>query len=900
MKESKKQKLQTLSLDDFSKLSPAARAQIEKQLGTSAGEFIEVAASIKKDDLKAVKDLSAAIKDPGSVKKDVKDVKEHSLSTALRKNNSLLTESVKLQSRLLKEIQLLNKNTGGSTATREYKKASGLNPGTKSSTRNDEKIIRVENVNPSNDNQKDYTGAGVLLGRDKAPLGRSPWAKTRREEMQAAARATLGRVTGGAVEGLGMRTLGARIGGAAGTSGIAAFAAPIIGALGAGAGFSQFATGPQYEGGNILDNWANKHIPGMRWFNEHIIDNTLNKGSWYSGRSNKDTNKYAQEYQGREIEKLRADEAFRKLQKDPVSGVYNPTMSNVGPGGIPKNVPHDFPGSPGGGDLPSVGGAQPGASPYPGSVSRPGSIPGAGGQSSVGGASNKPTGSFKDVAPFLMERLQKDHNLTKEQAAGVVGSLAAETGGFTQIQELNPRGGGRGGLGWAQWTGERRVAFEKYMRENGLTDPSSKEANYGFLSKEFTTTHKGEIDRLRTARSAEEASHIFTGSTRERQGFLRPGVEHYPQSARWANTAMDSGGKEPITADGQGPVKLGPEQGPTSNTRQAPVTVGGKNGASAVDKMMALEGMKDHTPEGRAAINQFLKTGGHGMDAATTDWCASSVSAALRNAGYQDIPTEKGGNVANSYQRWGRRVDPNSEAINKDDVLVTTRGKGAGQLGGHVSLLTGNKNKRGQYEVIEGDTRNYDPIPGLAGVRGRGDNPYYGHMVKKDWETLTPDMMVRRSLVPPTPNSEAVPDYKKTVPTPSQVTGDPKKAETPSSDVIPQMSVWDKITDTAKDLYNKADIPAKLSGAADMIGSIIPKEPERPAAAITPLPPPRSKDIDKPARGSQNMMMPSKTRVGKGEKESKVKDHPMQPTWIEKLQKSMEPYNGTGTPMGLI
>ncbi|MBV8338006.1 MAG: hypothetical protein JO358_21770, partial [Alphaproteobacteria bacterium] len=55
-----------------------------------------------------------------------------------------------------------------------------------------------------------------------------------------------------------------------------------------------------------------------------------------------------------------------------------------------------------------------------------------------------------------MNSLVKDLTLTAEQAAGILGNIGWECGLFNHLQEQNPIGGGRGGLGWCQWTGPRR------------------------------------------------------------------------------------------------------------------------------------------------------------------------------------------------------------------------------------------------------------------------------------------------------------------------------------------------------------------------------------------------------------------------------------------------------------
>jgi len=126
----------------------------------------------------------------------------------------------------------------------------------------------------------------------------------------------------------------------------------------------------------------------------------------------------------------------------------------------------------------------------------------------------------KDAGKRLMRDLMRDFDLTKEQAAGVVGNLDYETGGFKFMQEIKPIvPGSKGGYGFAQWTGPRRVAFEAYATANKL-DPSSYEANYGFLKHELANTSEGDIMAdLRSARTADAAAILFS------KEFLRPKAE---------------------------------------------------------------------------------------------------------------------------------------------------------------------------------------------------------------------------------------------------------------------------------------------------------------------------------------------------------------------------------------
>ncbi|HEV7321576.1 MAG TPA: phage tail tip lysozyme [Ensifer sp.] len=106
----------------------------------------------------------------------------------------------------------------------------------------------------------------------------------------------------------------------------------------------------------------------------------------------------------------------------------------------------------------------------------------------------KPTGARDKLSDNIAERLKRDlqhtFKLSEFQAAAIVGNLDHESGGFRFHQEVGVGGRGRGGAGWAQWTGPRRDAFEKYSKD---LDPKSYEANYGYLKKELTDEYWGEF-----------------------------------------------------------------------------------------------------------------------------------------------------------------------------------------------------------------------------------------------------------------------------------------------------------------------------------------------------------------------------------------------------------------------
>jgi hypothetical protein len=140
--------------------------------------------------------------------------------------------------------------------------------------------------------------------------------------------------------------------------------------------------------------------------------------------------------------------------------------------------------------------------------------------------------TFRAKAPGIMRLLIGDFGLTDVQAAGILGNLGHESNGLTTFQELNPRGG-RGGWGWGQWTGPRRLAFEAYCARNHL-DPKSDKANYGWLFSELKGSEKRAIDALKGAHTLTEAVRAFE------RAYERAGVENYASRVTWAQRALDA------------------------------------------------------------------------------------------------------------------------------------------------------------------------------------------------------------------------------------------------------------------------------------------------------------------------------------------------------------------------
>lgn len=138
------------------------------------------------------------------------------------------------------------------------------------------------------------------------------------------------------------------------------------------------------------------------------------------------------------------------------------------------------------------------------------------------------------IAATLLSDLKRDFGLTNEQAAGVVGNLMHESAGFNTLQEISPVvQGSRGGFGYAQWTGDRRKAFDSYVKSAGL-DPNSYEANYGFLRHEIQTNpyERKQFMTVKKADTAAEAARLVS------ENYLRPGVPRNASRVRLAEEAL--------------------------------------------------------------------------------------------------------------------------------------------------------------------------------------------------------------------------------------------------------------------------------------------------------------------------------------------------------------------------
>lgn len=117
----------------------------------------------------------------------------------------------------------------------------------------------------------------------------------------------------------------------------------------------------------------------------------------------------------------------------------------------------------------------------------------------------------------------------------------------------------------------------------------------------------------------------------------------------------------------------------------------------------------------RAAIQDYLKTGGANLDPATTAWCAAFVNSTLGQAGFKGT----GSNMARSFLNYGTAVDKPQAG----DLAVFSRGDPKGPYG-HVGFFQG-YGPDGKLQVLGGNqgnavsVRDFDTT-GLLGFRRPG------------------------------------------------------------------------------------------------------------------------------------------------------------------------------------
>lgn len=134
-----------------------------------------------------------------------------------------------------------------------------------------------------------------------------------------------------------------------------------------------------------------------------------------------------------------------------------------------------------------------------------------------------------DIASRMVSDLMRDFDLTQQQAIGVVGPLAMESHGFETLNEMHPTSPDDPSFGYAQWKGPRKAGFNAFVEETGL-DPSSYEANYGFIKHELLNAPADSGNALRKIREADTAPEVAKVFT---EAYLRPGKPNMTARLDW-------------------------------------------------------------------------------------------------------------------------------------------------------------------------------------------------------------------------------------------------------------------------------------------------------------------------------------------------------------------------------
>lgn len=112
--------------------------------------------------------------------------------------------------------------------------------------------------------------------------------------------------------------------------------------------------------------------------------------------------------------------------------------------------------------------------------------------------------------------------------------------------------------------------------------------------------------------------------------------------------------------------------------------------ANALDLAAAQIGLNE--TDKKAALQDYLTTGGANLDPATTAWCAAFVNSTLNQSGMKGT----GSNLARSFLNWGTET----KEPQRGDLAVFKRGNSSWQ--GHVGFFDG-INPDGTIRVLGGN-----------------------------------------------------------------------------------------------------------------------------------------------------------------------------------------------------
>ena len=369
--------------------------------------------------------------------------------------------------------------------------------------------------------------------------------------------------------------------------------------------------------------------------------------------------------------------------------------------------------------------------------------------------------NFSVNAPVAVQRFMKDLNLTYSQAVGLVANLAYESAGLVAGKQEGNVTVGKGGLGWAQWTGSRRAEFIAFAKSIGgsVNDP---ETNYKMVVHDFQGKYKNALAALQQTQSAGDAvlaverkyeiagvpaiggraayinkidsaykSAVAAGgtpsSTSATSGATTKTAQGQAVSAQQAasqsKTSFQASLAQQASLQQQQPGGTGGSQSPSipggstlnQNKYQPNDPTGqSKDPDQGTDQSSAVGG----TPQDSSGSGSG--SGGSGDGSSGSAGGSSTTGSTLPNGTNGDIPTP----VARPSDGTGDGSNPDGSTGNYSpgggDTSNNSNGTDATGVGGQTGSQSGGAADAPQYDTSGGNTANNSNGVSAAGSEGAG------------------------------------------------------------------------------------------------------------------------------------------------------------------------------------
>lgn len=151
-------------------------------------------------------------------------------------------------------------------------------------------------------------------------------------------------------------------------------------------------------------------------------------------------------------------------------------------------------------------------------------------------ASGSGIGKFETLAPKIMKDLMPAFGLTADQAAAILGNLGHECAGFRLMQEVKPLAG-KGGLGWAQWTGPRRRTFVAFCNTRNFPTDSFA-GNMQYLKSELDPAHGSERGAIPAIKKPGASIPDMVKAFELKFERAHPNFKHYESRNKFADRAL--------------------------------------------------------------------------------------------------------------------------------------------------------------------------------------------------------------------------------------------------------------------------------------------------------------------------------------------------------------------------